>query len=163
MAKTIVPRARSRKGLPQARLTRVDPELEGLIDEYIEYLAETTGKRLSPGQLAEKLTYEQLADESDLPFHAWCVLRSGLVRHVPPSRPSWPLKFDGFDSFTNELVLAWATYSGVNGVPMTTGEVVRGMTFMFIDDDEDFRCWRTIRRAASAMTSQRRDAQCRPM
>ena len=102
-------------------------------------------KRYTPGELAQKVTYDQLSEDGDKPFAVWCALRSKLVKHRPPKMPSWPLYFRGFEYDIRETILDWAKFSGANGVPMTTGEVVRGMTFMMIDDDEGFRAWRLAR------------------
>lgn len=145
MASVIVPRtARSRRKV-RPQLIRLDAELKVLIGEYIGYVSETTGKRYTPGELAQKVTYDQLSEDGDKPFAVWCALRSKLVKHRPPKMPSWPLYFRGFEYDIRETILDWAKFSGANGVPMTTGEVVRGMTFMMIDDDEGFRAWRLAR------------------
>ena len=43
---------------------------------------------------------------------------------------------------------------------MTPGDVVRGMAFMMIDDDEDFRAWRLSRRAGNQNNTQENRHVC---
>lgn len=154
MINAILPRInkRSRKVRPQ--IIRLDDELKALIHDYIAYIYETTGRKYTPGELAQKVTYEQLAEDGDRPFAVFCALRSKIVKHNPPKAPSWPLYFRGFEYDIKETILDWAKFSEANGVPMTTGEVVRGMTFMQIDDDEDFRSWKAMRKPGSALRSE---------
>lgn len=155
MASAIVPRTTRRKRKARPQLIRLDGELKAMIGEYIAYVSEATGRHYTPGELAQKVTYDQLADDRDKPFAVWCALRSKIVKHRPPEMPTWPLYFRGFDYDVRETILDWAKFSGANGVPMTTGEVVRGMTFMQIDDDEGFRAWRSSRRPNGSLSSNR--------
>ncbi len=149
MASVIVPRtARSRRKV-RPQLIRLDADLKEMIGEYIGYVFGTTGKRYTPGKFAQKVTYDQLSGDGDATFAVRRALMSKIVKQHPPKMPSWPLYFRGFEYDIRETILDWAKFSGANGAPMTTGEVVCGMTFMQIDDDEHFRAWQLARKAVA--------------
>lgn len=94
-------------------------------------------------------------------FWAWVAKNDGKPRetyYLP--RPSWPLHFEGFNEDADWCINRWAEYSATKGCPMTPGDVVRGMAFMMIDDDEDFRAWRLSRRAGNQNNTQENRHVC---
>jgi hypothetical protein len=119
------------------------------MEQYAAYLYEQTGECWTLAELAQELTMRSLAEEDSWDFWAWVAKndgQAGATYYLP--RPSWPLCFDGFNDDAAWCINRWAEYSAANGCPMTPGDVVRGMVFMMIDDDEDFRAWRLAHRGA---------------
>lgn len=117
------------------------------MEQYAAYLYEQTGDCWTLAELAQELTMRSLAEEDSWDFWAWVAKndgQAGATYYLP--RPSWPLHFEGFNDDAAWCINRWAEYSAAKGCPMTPGDVVRGMAFMMIDDDEDFRAWRLARR-----------------
>jgi len=131
------------------------------MEQYAAYLYEQTGDCWTLAELAQELTMRSLAEEDSWDFWAWVAKndgQAGATYYLP--RPSWPLHFEGFNDDAVWCINRWAEYSAANGCPMTPGDVVRGMAFMMIDDDEDFRAWRLSRRAGNQNNTQENRHVC---
>lgn len=121
----------------------LDSELRQLMELYARYLLETTGESWTLAELAQELTMRALGEEDTWDFWGWVVKHGDQAAEPSPASPSWALRFDGFHPDAAWCIGRWAVYSESLGCPMSAGDVVRGMTFMMIDDDQAFRDWRS--------------------
>lgn len=127
------------------QLYELDDDLGQLMGLYVRYLLETTGESWTFAELAQELTMRALGEEDTWDFWGWVAKNGGQAKEPSPVPSSWALRFDGFNEDAAWCINRWAEYSAANGCPMAPGDVVRGMAFMMIDDDEDFRAWRSGR------------------
>ena len=123
------------------QLHNLDAGLGQLLDLYTRYLADTADTNWTPAELAKELTMRALGDEDAWDFWGW-VARKGDKVKSPSSPAPQALRFEGFHPDAEWCINRWAVYSATQGSPMTPGDVVRTLTFMVIDADEDFRAWR---------------------
>lgn len=153
MAGTIFTSGASGRRVPRFAFPDCSPQLYGVDDElcrlmelYVAYLRDSVGEIWTLGELAQELTIRGLGEEDAWDFWAWIIKTEQPTETVyhPPS-PSWSLSLDGFNLDALWTINQWARYCAARGCPITDEEVVRGMTFMMIDDDEDFRAWRSGR------------------
>jgi len=141
---TLIPRFAFYDSTPD--LFGLDDELRALMELYIAYLRETTGEYWALGDLAQGLTIHALGEEDTWDFWGWISQKDGDEEPTNSFVPStWPLKFTGFDRDVEWTINQWASYNAEKGCPISSSDVVRGMTFMLIDDDKDFRTWRMMR------------------
>jgi hypothetical protein len=122
----------------------LDDELRKLMVQYAAYLHDLTGRHWTLGELAQGLTMRALGEEDTWNFWGW-IHRDGhddpTYNDVPSS---WPLTFRGFNRDVLWVINQWSDFCAEQeGCPISPNDIVRGMTFMMIDDDEDFRAWRS--------------------
>ena len=152
MAHSILPPARREGRQPHLAFPAEAPQIYGLDDDlgqlmelYARYLLETTGERWTLAELAQELTMRALGEEDTWDFWGWVAKNGDKAGEPSPASSSWALTFGGFHPDAAWCISRWAAYSESLGCPMSPGDVVRGMSFMMIDDDEDFRAWRLTR------------------
>lgn len=124
----------------------LDDELHTLMVQYADYLHVLTGERRTLGELAQGLTMQALGEEDTWNFWGWIDRTERdepSCRHVPST---WPLTFTGFNRDVLWVINQWSDFCAEReGCPISPNNIVRGMTCMMIDDDEDFRVWCLMR------------------